>query len=275
MRTPLVAALFGLSLVACTGVIGDPGPGGDDDDVPGPDCGDNVINSGETCDDGNNVSGDGCSAACSVEASPALSVVVDKTSVMTELMTETMLTLTFTSSGGFAGPVTLSGAAVNAANAPITAWGITFDQATVDVPANGTASAVATLKIPSENKGLAGTVKIDAASSLGTQSATSTVTVLNQVSIPMTLTGGSCNTPPVTTFTISNGSKVRWVNNSTDTIRVHIDGGGTNFDHEPAPGTPAGQVFEQTLTTNTGTAGWYCHDRNNDQGFRIAAQPAP
>lgn len=273
MRTPLLAAFFGLSLVACTGVIGDPGPGGDDDDVPGPNCGDSVINSGETCDDGNNVSGDGCSAACSVEASPALSVVVDKAAVTTELMTETMLTLTFTSSGGFAGPVTLTGSAVNAASAPIAGWTVTFDQASVDVPEDGIATAVATLKIPSENKGLAGTVKFDAASSLGTQSATSTITVLNQVTLPMTLNGnGGCVAPVTPQFNLTNGSKVRWQNKSAETIRIHIDGNGTNFDHEPAPGTGAGLVFEQTLTTSTGTAGWYCHDREGDQGYRIAAR---
>lgn len=274
MRTPLLAAFFGLSLVACTGVIGDPGPGGDDDDVPGPDCGDSVINSGETCDDGNNVSGDGCSAACSVEASPALSVVVDKTSVMTELMTETMLTLTFTASGGFSGPVTLSGSAVNASNAPITGWAITFDQASVNVPLDGTATAVATVKIPSENKGLAGTIKIDAASSLGTQSATSAVTVLNQVSIPMTLTGGSCNPPPTATFNVTIGSKVRWVNKSADGIRIHInEPNGLGFTHQDNESPPNG-VYEQTVTGSAGTAAWYCHDRNNDQGYRIAAQPA-
>ena len=187
MRTPLFAAFLGLSLAACTGVIGDPGPGGDDDDVPGPDCGDSVINAGETCDDGNNSSGDGCSAACSVEASPALSVTVDKATVMTELMSETLLTVTLTSSGGFAGPVDLTGSAVNAQNSPLSGWTVTFDTPTLTVPANGTITAVATLKIPSENKGLAGTITIDAASSLGAKTTTSAVTVLNQVTIPMTL----------------------------------------------------------------------------------------
>lgn len=274
MRTSFLAAFFGLSLVACTGVIGDPGPGGDDD-VPGPDCGDSVINSGETCDDGNNVSGDGCSAACSVEASPALSVVVDNTAVTTELMSETMLTLTFTASGGFSGPVNVTASATNAQSAPITGWTITFDQASVNVPEDGIATAVATVKIPSENVGLAGTIKFDAASSLGTQSATSAVTILNQVTIPMTLNGnGGCVAPATPQFNITNGTKVRWQNQSVEAIRIHIDGGGTNFDHEPAPGTPAGQVFEQTLTTATGTAGWYCHDREGDQGYRIAARAA-
>ena len=272
MRTSFLAAFLGLSLVACTGVIGDPGPGGDDDDtVPGPNCGDAVVNAGETCDDGNNTSGDGCSAACSVEASPALSVVVDKTSVMTELMTETMLTLTLTSSGGFSGPVTLTGSALNAQNAPIQGWALTFDAPTVDIVADGMSTVVATLKIPSENMGLAGTVKVDASSSLGATSTETAVTVLDQISLPMSLTGGLCNYPAVKAFTMTTGSKIRWVNNSTDTIRIHIDGalqGDTKLDHEPAPGTPAGQVHEQTIG-GVGLAGWYCHDRDNKNDGRL------
>jgi cysteine-rich repeat protein len=37
--------------------------------VFGPRCGDGVVqaDAGETCDDGNNVSNDGCSAACKIE----------------------------------------------------------------------------------------------------------------------------------------------------------------------------------------------------------------
>jgi cysteine-rich repeat protein len=30
-------------------------------------CGDGILDSGEQCDDGNNVSGDGCSATCQTE----------------------------------------------------------------------------------------------------------------------------------------------------------------------------------------------------------------
>lgn len=38
------------------------------DDVPGPFCGDGAVNTAaEQCDDGNNISGDGCSATCTTE----------------------------------------------------------------------------------------------------------------------------------------------------------------------------------------------------------------
>jgi len=279
MRTPLVAAFLGLSLVACTGVIGDGGPGGDDDDVPGPDCGNSVVNAGETCDDGNNSSGDGCSAACSTEGSPAMSMTVDKPTVMTELMTETMLTVTVTSSGGFSGPVTLTGSAIDAQSAPITGWTVTFDNASVDVPANGTATAVATVKIPSENMGLAGTIKIDGASSIGAKTAQTAVTVLDQVSLPMTLVDGQCSYPPVTSFKLTTGSKLRIVNNAARNVTFHMQGADnqpeTNLSHQDDPGTPAGGVYEQTLTSTSGAALWWCHDpQDNNQGRLITAVPA-
>ncbi len=38
------------------------------DDVPGQDCGNGILDSGEECDDGNRAVDDGCSAACTVEA---------------------------------------------------------------------------------------------------------------------------------------------------------------------------------------------------------------
>ncbi len=39
--------------------------------VPAPVCGNNTIESSETCDDGNAISGDGCSSSCQVETPPA------------------------------------------------------------------------------------------------------------------------------------------------------------------------------------------------------------
>jgi cysteine-rich repeat protein len=41
-----------------------------DDTGPTPFCGDGVTDSGEQCDDGNNINGDGCSAACVTELPP-------------------------------------------------------------------------------------------------------------------------------------------------------------------------------------------------------------
>ncbi len=40
--------------------------------VPNPNCGNGTLDTGETCDDGNTASGDGCSAFCQVEGSASL-----------------------------------------------------------------------------------------------------------------------------------------------------------------------------------------------------------
>ena len=91
MRTPILATLFGLSLVACAGQID--GTGGGDDDIPAS-CGDGTLDTsqGEACDDGNNTDGDGCSASCQNETAPRVDVSVDKPTVATELGTSNMVT---------------------------------------------------------------------------------------------------------------------------------------------------------------------------------------
>src|SRR5262245_26190252 len=104
MRISSFATLLGLSFVACT--VGDTGGGGDDDSPPG--CGNNTMDPGEQCDDGNTTSGDGCSSSCQFEAAPRLDMSIDKSTLATELHTTTMLTITLTGSEGFTGDVTLA-----------------------------------------------------------------------------------------------------------------------------------------------------------------------
>ncbi len=58
MKTGLAAILF---LAACTSSSSNNGV-----------CGDGTVDSGEQCDDGNNVSGDGCSATCTIEQAPVV-----------------------------------------------------------------------------------------------------------------------------------------------------------------------------------------------------------
>jgi cysteine-rich repeat protein len=58
--------LFLLAVLSVTGCIIE---SGDDDGGQGPICGDSFVNqSSEQCDDGNRLSGDGCSAACTLES---------------------------------------------------------------------------------------------------------------------------------------------------------------------------------------------------------------
>ena len=92
MRTLLVASL---ALVpACLLGTGDISGGGDQGT-----CGDGIINGSETCDDGNTISGDGCSSTCQIETvnTPHAVLTVDKTTVTSDLNVETVITVTATS----------------------------------------------------------------------------------------------------------------------------------------------------------------------------------
>jgi cysteine-rich repeat protein len=283
MRTPLVAALFGLSLFACAGQIdggGGGGGGGGDDVVPGPDCGDTVVNAGEGCDDGNTVSGDGCSSTCQVEATPRLDVSVDKPTITTDLMSINMVTVTLTGSDGFSGPVSLTSSLVDATQTPITAWTVVLDKTTVDVPLNGTATAVATLTIPSDANVLAGAIKFVATSGagVGTFETASNVTALRQVSFTMKLNAdGQCVYPAASTTKLAIGTKVRWVNGeaagSGNRITIHVDPDNNGVKHQPDPGSLPGEVYEQTIGgTPAGSFAWYCHAPGPDPGGILRLQ---
>jgi cysteine-rich repeat protein len=262
MRTSLLATLLGLSLVACAGQID--GGGGD----PPENCGNNAIDTadGETCDDGNNIDGDGCSAICTSEAAPRVDVTVDKPTISTELGTTNMVTITVTGGDGFAGQVAVAASLVDALDVPITGWLMAVNPPTVTVPLNGSATAVATFSIPTENVALAGTLKVTTTSSAteGVTAVDSAVTVANQLTIPMVLNaGGQCTYPSDGTLSIKAGTKVRWVNNelagSGNNITIHIEGNGSGFSHQSDPGSLPQGTYEQTATTAGGAFNWYCH----------------
>lgn len=276
MRTPLVL-LFGSLLVGC--VVGDPGTGGDDDGDGGGGggvCGDAVKQGSEACDDGNTVGGDGCTATCTVELTPALAIKLDKPSIMTELRSTNMVTVTLTGSGGFGGQVTLAGSAVNDQSAPIQGWTVAFASPTVNVPVDGSVDVVATLTIPSENKGLAGMLKIDATSSLGMKSQSAPVMALNQVTLPVTMNGGLCVYSGVMGQTrVSVGTKVRMQNKGNDSMLFHSDGGGVGVPHQDTAGTgtAAGGSYERTVSAAGNAFNWYCHSPGPNPGAAVQIVP--
>jgi cysteine-rich repeat protein len=281
MRTPLIALLIAALVPAC--MDGLTGVGDDDDTNTGATCGNGAIETGETCDDSNTATGDGCSATCQTEGtSPRVNVSVDKSAINTELNTSNKLMVTVTGSGGFSGDVTLAGSVVDGSSNPLTAWQVTFDTATVSLPMNGTATAVATVLVPSENKGLVGTVKIDATSSAPAANVTSSVTAVDQITFEIkddTVNGGCAYPTPTNVETrVTFGTKIRFLNSTTVTTMIHVNGvaaGGAgtgtdatntfNVPHENVGGAghAPGTVYEGTLTKNATTTsvglGWYCH----------------
>jgi hypothetical protein len=257
MRTPILASLFGLALIACAGQIDS---GGGDDDIP-ENCGNGVVDVGEDCDGGAT-----CSAQCTNLPIPRLEVTVDKPTVATELLSTNMITVTLTGSGGFAGDVPLTATVVDAADAPIPGWAVVLDKATVTVPTDGVATAVATLTIPSQASALAGRVKIVAATTVeGTHTQESAITALNQVTFTVKLNAnGQCDYAPLMgAKNMTVGTKVRWLNGEAaggNNITIHINGNGTGLNHQPDPGSAPGAAYEQIIGTASANAAiWYCH----------------
>lgn len=222
-------------------------------------------------------SGTGSGTGSGSNPVPKLDVAIDKATFSTELLSTNMVTVTLHGSGGFAGSVALAGSVVDTAGAVIPGWTVSLDKSTVDVAADGTATVVATLKIPSQAATLAGTLKINATSSLGPSSVSSTVTVAKQLSLKMTLAGATCAQSTNPTLTISQGTKVIWQNGDpAKRITIHIGGTAAGFKHEPDPGMApagtAGDTYEQTAA-GAGQITWYCHAPGTDNNrYTITVQ---
>jgi len=270
MRTPLFAAVLGLSLVGC--LVGDEG-------TPGTTGGGDPNGTGSGSGTG---TGSGSGSGTGSNPVPKLAMSVDKPTVPTELLSTNMVTVTLQGSGGFAGSVGLTASVVDpAAGTPITGWTVALDKSTVDVAADGTATAVATLTIPSQSTLLAGSIKIEATAPGQTvPPAMSNVTVAKQLSLPMILAGTTCAQDTNKALTISQGTKVVWKNgDAAKRITIHIQSGGgtqgiSGFAHEPDPGmTPTTGTYEQTAN-GTGTITWYCHAPGTDNNrYTITAVP--
>jgi hypothetical protein len=257
-----VAAVLALSLAGCVVGEADPGVEGDDDGTP-------------------QTSEPGPGTGSNPSPTPKVEVIADRTAISTELATSNAVTLTLKPSGGFTGTATLTASAADSTGAPVTAWNVTLDKPTIELTAGTSATAVVTLQVPSSVNVLAGTVKIDATTSLGTITTQATVTVAKQITYTMRLNGAKCVYPVAANSqtAISQGTKVRWVNqDAANRIVIHIGAVGgkpiTGFDHEPDPGmAPNGGTFEQTAGSTTGAVDWYCHNRDNSQGIQLKAAP--
>ncbi|MBA3818584.1 MAG: hypothetical protein H0X17_06800 [Deltaproteobacteria bacterium] len=255
----------------CAGELTTGGEGGDDTQID-PNCGDGVVNAGESCDDGNSTSGDGCSATCSTEATadPRVTVALDKTTLTSELGTNQTITLTLTSVDGFTGNVNVVGAALDAASAPVA--GLTLmGPESVAVSADGTATAMYMLQVPTNATGVdvAGSLKFDVTSAAGTESVSAALSISAVFNVT-TAAGVGANTALhpkqagtiAPTVTVKRGATIRYTNGDTMAHRTHGSGG--VFGHEPIGGGLPGGTYEiRTLAAapgSTGTLG--CHDHS-------------
>jgi cysteine-rich repeat protein len=222
-----------------------------------------VRDSGESCDDGNTASGDGCSASCAEEAVPHVDLTVDKPTVTTELLVDQTVTVTVTSRAGFAGAVTLAAEALSGST-PLPGW-VALAAPTVTLAAGGAQTVALKIAVPGDSANLAGQVRVTATSAAAPVSAMVNVTASPVASVTYTTSGTNCVYP--TQFNLSNpirlkvGRQFRVVNGSTTlSMRIHFDGGITGISHQGAPMAPGG-AYEQTPTSALAQGvTFYCHD---------------
>lgn len=208
-------------------------------------------------------SGSGSDAGCYVPTRLDLSL--DRYTVPTELAASSTIIVALTGSGGFGGAAALSASISDPNGNPLPGWTIALDRTTVQVPQNGTAIAVATVTTPSENRGLVGTARFAVTSSAatGTFVAAASVTAENQITLPIAIAGGQCIYPAPSTVTVTIGTKLRWLNNPTNTsnLSIHVDSNPYGVYHQATdPGCAPGAAYEQTVTGTPSTSfRWYCH----------------
>lgn len=270
MRTPLLAAFLGLSLAGCLiGDSGSSGPGGDD-------------GTGNTGSDGTGSDGTGGTGGGGASNTPDFSVGVDHQTMTTDLLSTNMVTATVHAVGGYTGMVNLTAAVTDAGGAALTGWNVSLASSSVNITANGDTPVVATVTVPSMSASLTGKLTITATPTTGAaKTIDSTITVNNQITIPMSLAGSTCAKTANPQITIAQGTKVHWVNaDTTKRVVIHIEpnGGIPGFNHEegvgmaPATATTPGGAYDETAG-GTGKITWYCHAPGSDADrYTITAQ---
>jgi hypothetical protein len=226
-------AFLSLSLVGCT--VGDTGGGG----AGGPDAG---------------LGGNGSSDA--PVTTPRVASTIDKATVTSGLGKDETVTLTLTSQGDFAGPVTIAASLVNAQGqslAPVTVQG----PASVTLSAGQSMPATYTISIPSNASSgdFTGILKLALSSSAGTEELTSSLSIAATYTFDIPDgTGTATENHPSTGKTISlkRGAQIS-VHNS-DSIK-HVTHG-TGLAHEAdAGGQPGGTYTVSTTAIAPGTSG--------------------
>jgi cysteine-rich repeat protein len=224
MRSFLLASIAALAFPACTQDITGVGPGDDQTQAV---CGDGIVSAGEACDDGNTVSGDGCSATCQNESAtaPRVDSTLDKTAVTTELGKTETLNLTVTSANGFTGTVTIAAALADATSGTADTAVVLTVPASVDLTAGGSSVVPVTLTIASDATGTAlnDNLTFTLTSSAGTAMATATVAVANMFTITFIDGTGAVaanHAGAGLSYTVKRGAIIRFHNADTTTTLI-------------------------------------------------------
>ncbi len=248
MRSTIITALLGLSLVAgCE--VGDAGGGGGG-------------GGGGGAGGGGGGGGDLVDAS---QVSPRVQIAVDKSTMTTDLTVENTMVVTATSQNGFAGNVTLTATAVDASGAPLVGWGATLGTATLSLAAGASGTANLKLKVLANAPTLTGSVKITATSAAGPVEASVAVTANPVVLVVFSEVGGKCSYPayPVNNrLKVKAGRMIKVMNNTTQPMTIHVDAGIAGFSHEGGV-IANGQTYNGMPTTAGDVGTFYCHSGNN------------
>ena len=260
MRSILLASIAALAFPACVQDIGNGGSG----DTNTPTCGNGVVDTGETCDDGNANNGDGCSSTCQVENTTVarVALTVDNITIATDLNVVSSVMVTATSEMGFTGDVTL------AAVSDVADWKAMLGTTTVTLTAGGTATAMLTVRAMGDTAALTGSVKVTATDS-GPASDVSVAATFNPTldvffkpdsnGVATYDTDFLGTTHP---YNIKAGRGIKVLNGSaTKMLTVHVDGGIAGFPHEGAATAPGNAYAGTTAAGDVGAAvGFYTHN---------------
>ncbi len=278
MRSFLLASIVALAFPACVQDISGGTGTGTGDDQPAGTCGDMVVGAGETCDDGNTTSGDGCSATCQTETSATPKIAGSMNPATFELFNPGTATLALTGQGGFTGTANLAYSLVDANGTAIA--GATIDApATADLTSGSATVAVkVTLPLSATATEIQGSLKVDITSSVDPVTVTAAADIKPILTVEYTAATGQ---DPLKhslhgmTFNLLRGTIIHIVNNDTIVHRTHGSGqqGSTQpFAHEnvndPNAGKAGGTYVIPTIGVPPSTTVYQlgCHDHNGGQG---------
>jgi cysteine-rich repeat protein len=261
MRTHILAALA-LMVPACAGEISSTGGGGDDGAAV---CGNGQVETGEQCDDGNALAGDGCSATCQTEqvATPRVTLTVDKPTITSDLGVDNTVVVTATSEMGYAGTITLAAAAMDTTNTAITDWTSTLDQTSLTLTAGGSATANLKLSAMGDAAMLGGTVTLTATGPATPATTSVGVTFNGVLHVTIDDSAGTCQYPTTRAWKLKAGRQIAVYNGSTTKkLVVHTAAAISGFPHEGDTGTGPGEAYIKTIDANAaGQADqFYCHN---------------
>lgn len=262
MRSFLLASIAVFAIPSCVQDISG-GKTGDDTNI-GAVCGNGIVESGETCDDGNSASGDGCSSACQTESTTAARVdtTLDKSAVTTENNKSEPLMLSVTSANGFTGSVTIAAKVADATSGVVDPGVTVMAPASVTLTDGQTAMVPISVVVKSDAAGVDASDKLTLTltSSAGTTEASASVAIAPLFTIDYIDGTGTATATHVyagMTFNIKKGTIIRFKNDDTSAAATQhvIHGSGANgvgmFPHQEPQASATLQVVGSTYDVAT------------------------